>query len=83
MFDAEVSYISPDTIIEETSRGEEYHFKVQITLQKSSLVAKNGDQIKIAPGMGAQVDIITGKRTVMHYLIKPIIKTLDESFVER
>ncbi|MDY0232570.1 MAG: HlyD family efflux transporter periplasmic adaptor subunit [Sulfurimonas sp.] len=83
MFDAEVSYISPDTIIEETSKGEEYHFKVQITLQKSSLVAKNAEQIKIAPGMGAQIDIITGKRTVMHYLSKPIIKTLDESFIER
>jgi len=83
MFDGEVSYISPDTIIEETNRGDEYHFKVQITLDKTKLLAKNGEAIKIAPGMGAQIDIITGKRTVMHYLTKPIIKTLDESFIER
>lgn len=83
MFDGKVSYISPDTIVEETSKGEEYHFKVQITLDKTKLISKSGETIKIAPGMGAQVDIITGERTVMHYLTKPIIKTLDESFIER
>ncbi len=83
MFDGEVSYISPDTIVEETNKGDEYHFKVQITLDKTKLLSKNGESIKIAPGMGAQIDIITGKRTVMHYLTKPIIKTLDESFIER
>lgn len=83
MFDGKVTYISPDTIVEETNRGEEYHFKVQITLDDNKLVSKNGEPIDIAPGMGAQVDIITGERTVMHYLTKPIIKTLDESFIER
>jgi multidrug efflux pump subunit AcrA (membrane-fusion protein) len=83
MFDGKVSYISPDTIVEETNEGEEYHYKVQITLDKTKLVSKNGEPIKIAPGMGAQIDIITGERTVMHYLTKPIIKTLDESFIER
>lgn len=83
MFIGKVTYISPDSIVEETNKGEEYHFKVQITLDKKELVAKNGEEIKIAPGMGAQVDIITGERTVMHYLTKPIIKTLDESFIER
>lgn len=83
MFMGKVSYISPDTIIEETNKGEEYHFKVQITLDKKELLSKNSEPIKIAPGMGAQVDIITGERTVMHYLTKPIIKTLDESFIER
>jgi len=83
MFEGKVSYISPDTIVEETNKGEEYHFKVQITLDRTKLVSKNGESIQIAPGMGAQVDIITGERTVMHYLTKPIIKTLDESFIER
>ena len=83
MFMGKVSYISPDTIVEETSKGKEYHFKVQITLDDKEIISKNGKPIKIAPGMGAQIDIITGERTVMHYLTKPIIKTLDESFIER
>jgi multidrug resistance efflux pump len=83
MFDGKVTYISPDSIEEETNKGVEYHFKVRITLDDKKLVAKNGEPIDIAPGMGAQIDIITGERTVLHYLTKPIIKTLDESFIER
>ena len=83
MFNGEVSYISPDTIIEKTSQGDEPYFKVQIKLDTNKIVSKNAETIAITPGMGAQVDIITGSRTVLHYIAKPVIKTLDESFKER
>ncbi len=83
MFYGEVYYISPDTIIEKTSKGDEHYFKVQIVLDKSRLKSKKGREIEITPGMGAQVDITTGTRTVFQYLAKPVIKTLDESFIER
>lgn len=83
MFNGEVKYISPDTIIEKTSKGDEPYFRVQIVLDKSKLTSKSGKVVEITPGMGAQVDIITGTRTVLHYLAKPVIKTLDESFTER
>ena len=82
-FDGRVEYISPDTIIEKTSRGDEYFFKVLISLDQSDLFTKKGTAVNVTTGMGAQVDIITGTRTVLHYLIKPIIKVLDESFAER
>jgi multidrug efflux pump subunit AcrA (membrane-fusion protein) len=82
-FDGKVEYISPDTIIEKTSRGDEYFFKVLISLDQSDLFTKKGTTINVTTGMGAQVDIITGSRTVLHYLTKPIIKVLDESFTER
>ena len=82
-FNGKVDYISPDTIIEKTSRGDEYFFKVLISLDHSDLFTKKGTVIDVITGMGAQVDIITGKRTVLHYLTKPIIKVLDESFTER
>lgn len=83
MFYGKVHYISPDTITEKTPQGDEYYFKVQIALDKSKLLAKNGKEIEITPGMGAQVDIITGSRTVFQYMAKPVIKTLDEAFIER
>jgi len=83
MFDGTVTYISPDTIIEKTSQGDEPYFKVQIKLDKSKIVSKRNKTIEITPGMGAQVDIITGSRTVLHYIAKPVIKTLDEAFKER
>ena len=82
-FDGRVEYISPDTIIEKTSRGDEYFFKVLISLDHSDLFTKKGTAINVTTGMGAQVDIITGTRTVLHYLTKPVIKVLDESFTER
>jgi len=82
-FDGKVEYISPDTIIEQTSMGNEYFFKVLISLDHSNLLTKKGTIIDITTGMGAQADIITGSRTVLHYLTKPVIKVLDESFTER
>ena len=82
-FDGKVEYISPDTIMEKTNSGETYHFKVLISLDNNDLFTKQGTAIEVTTGMGAQVDIITGSRTVIHYLTKPIIKVLDESFTER
>ena len=82
-FDGRVDYISPDTIIEQTSMGDEYFFKVLISLDHSDLITKKGTVIDITTGMGAEADIITGSRTVLHYLTKPVIKVLDESFTER
>ena len=82
-FDGRVEYISPDTIIEKTSMGDEYFFKVLISLDHSDLITKKGTIIDITTGMGAEADIITGSRTVLHYLTKPVIKVLDESFTER
>ena len=82
-FAGRVEYISPDTIVERTSRGDEYFFKVLVSLDQDDLFTKQGTAINVTTGMGAQVDIITGKRTVLHYLTKPIIRVLDESFTER
>jgi multidrug efflux pump subunit AcrA (membrane-fusion protein) len=50
---------------------------------ETELTAKNGKKIILAPGMTTQVDIITGNRTVLTYLTKPIIKTFSEAFHER
>jgi HlyD family type I secretion membrane fusion protein len=83
MFEGSVVFISPDSIVEKTNKGDEYYFKVQIKLDKKDVITKSGQKLDITPGMGAQVDIITGERSVLNYLTKPIVKTLDESFKER
>lgn len=83
IFEGTVHYISPDTLVEKTSEGEKYFFRVQLILDKNSLTSKSGKTIDISPGMTAQVDIITGDRTVLAYLTKPITKTFSESFHER
>lgn len=83
IFNGKVKYISPDTLIEKTSQGDKYNFRVWISLDTKELISKNGKIIEISPGMTTQVDIITGSRTVLSYLTKPITKTFSESFHER
>lgn len=81
MFEGEVKYISPDSIKDETSKDNEYYFKVLISVKKESM--KKLKNVSISAGMRANIDIITGKRTVMDFLTKPITKTIDSSFKER
>jgi multidrug efflux pump subunit AcrA (membrane-fusion protein) len=83
IFHGFVSYISPDTLVEKTQKGEEYYFRVQVELNTKELIAKNGKRIEISPGMTAEVDIVTGEINIFDYFAKPIVKTLSESFRER
>ena len=80
----EVVYVSPDTLKEETARGEEIYYRVHVTLGPAQPVRTSaGRAIEILPGMTAQVDIRSGDRTLMAYLLKPLRKTLAESLGER
>lgn len=82
-FDGEVAHVSSDTLVEQTNKGEELYFRVLISLKGTNITSKVGKKVVISPGMTGQIDIITGERTVLNYLAKPVIKTLDESFTER
>lgn len=68
-----VEQISEDTIEEETARGKEAFYEVMIVTDDAFL-ERNGETLPIRPGMMAQVDIQTGKRSLLSYLLKPIIK---------
>lgn len=77
-----VNYISPDTLIEQTPKGEEAYYRVLIIITGAEFKGR-GDKIVIKPGMTASVDIKAMKRTVLSYLTKPITKTLSEGMGER
>jgi adhesin transport system membrane fusion protein len=75
----EVIDISPDSITNE--KGESfYHIKVRTY---ETELKRNGEILPIIPGMVASIDILTGHKTVMEYLLKPIIKTVDTAMRER
>lgn len=78
--DGIVEDISADSI--EDKRGEPY-FQVKLRTRKSSLTSKEGKELPIKPGMQASVDIITGEKTVLDYLLKPIIKASQNALSER
>jgi adhesin transport system membrane fusion protein len=68
---------------EETSRGTDTYYRVRVAPQALPVTTTTGRKLDIMPGMTAQVDIRTGQRTLMDYLLKPLKKTLSESFGER
>lgn len=78
-----VSYISPDTLTEQKSNGEQVFYRVHIRVDTRSMRPRKGQAIEIQPGMTATTEIMTGHNTVLKYLLKPIIKTVDQSFGER
>lgn len=79
----EVVYVSADTLKEDSARGEEIYYLVHVATTTQPVTTTTGRELDILPGMTAQVDIRTGDRTVMEYLLKPVRKTLSESLGER
>lgn len=79
--DGQVVTISPDTI-QDKVKPENYYYRVFIRTHSSSLQNKAGKQFPIAPGMIATVDIKTGSKTVLSYLVKPFNKA-QEALRER
>lgn len=75
----EVSDISADTIKNEKG---EFFYRVKVRTKENSLHRK-GETLPIIPGMVATVDIQTGKKTVMEYLMKPFFKTVENSMNEK
>lgn len=78
-----VSYISPDTLLDETRQGSISYYRVQIVLDEAQFKSGKASQIDVKPGMTASVDITAMQRTVLSYLTKPVTKTFQESMGER
>ncbi|MFF2324024.1 HlyD family efflux transporter periplasmic adaptor subunit [Agrobacterium sp. NPDC058088] len=74
--DGQVTTISPDTIQDEVDR-EIYYYRVFIKTEKDALVNTAGREFPIVPGMVATVDIHTGEKTVLEYLVKPFNKARE------
>ncbi len=71
--------ISPDTI---TDKKDNTFYLIHIVTEKNYLGTKE-HPLHIIPGMTVSVDIVTGKKTVMQYILKPILKSKQYVFSER
>lgn len=74
-----VRSLSPTTF--ETERGDKY-FKGLVTLDRSAL-EKDGRNFPITPGMVVSASVITGTKSVMQYIMKPVVRSYDRAFSER
>jgi adhesin transport system membrane fusion protein len=71
--------ISPDTI---TDKKDNTFYLIHVETEKNYLGTPE-HPLKIIPGMTASVDIVTGKKTIMQYILKPILKSKQYVFTER
>ncbi|MFC0269293.1 HlyD family type I secretion periplasmic adaptor subunit [Kushneria aurantia] len=75
-FEAELVNISPDTVTDEDGNT---FYRVRVRSEEGAFEK----DLTVIPGMIAQVDIVTGKRTVMQYLLKPVLRAWRDSLGER
>ena len=81
--EGEVIYVSADTLKEDTQKGQDIYYRAHIATSSIPVTTTTGKTLEILPGMTVQVDIRTGERTLMEFLLKPLRKTLAESFGEK
>lgn len=80
---AKVTYVSADTLKEDTPQGEEIYYRVHVVPTALPIKTTIGSQVDMLPGMTAEVSIKTGQRSLMDFLLKPIKKTLSQAFGEK
>lgn len=76
---AKLEQISPDTVTDKDGKS---FYVIRLRTDKNHLGSDEKPLI-IIPGMVASVDIITGKKTILAYLLKPILRAKAEAFRER
>jgi adhesin transport system membrane fusion protein len=75
-----VVQVSADSIYDEVAK--EAYFTVVVQTDRSYLVS-GGRQLPITPGMICDVEIITGRKSVLSYLLKPVLKARSDALRER
>ncbi|MNC61064.1 Hemolysin secretion protein D, chromosomal [compost metagenome] len=76
---AKLELISADTVTDD--KGNSFYL-IQVRTDKNHLGGDN-KPLLIIPGMTATVDIITGQKSVLDYLLKPVLKARTEAMRER
>lgn len=76
--DAEVVHISADSML---SESDESFYLVRVKTAQNYLGTED-QALPIIPGMIAQVDILTGKKTVLDYLLKPLLRAREHALTE-
>lgn len=76
-FDGHVTEVSADTLVEE--KGGRY-YRVNVEVDVSTLLSRVRQTDVLVPGMAATADIAVGKRTILSYILSPLLKFRDGAF---
>jgi adhesin transport system membrane fusion protein len=75
-----IETISADAIVDETNNSSFY--EITVRTEKTQLGSEN-NSLPIIPGMSVTVDILTGKKTILEYLLKPVMRAKEMALRER
>ncbi len=78
--DAQVVFISPGTILDQEARQPYYLVRLETEVP---YLGTEASPLPLMAGMTVGVDILTGRKTVMHYLLKPINRATERALTER
>jgi adhesin transport system membrane fusion protein len=77
--EGEIENIGADTIVDDENQS---FYRIRVRTEKNKL-GTDEEPLPIIPGMSARVDILTGKKTILHYLLKPVLRAKEKAFRER
>ncbi|MFV0562009.1 HlyD family type I secretion periplasmic adaptor subunit [Malaciobacter mytili] len=80
--DGKIVEISADSIVDKDSKDGKSYYRMVVKTDKNYL-ERNGQKLPIIPGMIASVDIVTGKKTILDFILKPILKVKQNALTER
>ena len=73
------TYVSPDLLTQQTAQGGMSYYEAHVEIDKEDLAAKNA---YLSPGMPVSCYITTEERTVISYLLGPLLKNVDMALRE-
>lgn len=79
--DGDVILVAPDTTVPQTPNAQPF-YRVVVQTDRAYIGDESAKRL-ISPGMQASVEIHTGTRSVMEFLVKPVLKLRHEAFRER
>ena len=74
--DGRVIQISPDAVVDERNQGAS-HYLVDVAIEGDLVLEETGQAITFIPGMTATVDVLSGKRTVLEYIWRPMARVQE------
>jgi membrane fusion protein, adhesin transport system len=81
-----VEHISPGALKDEEARGrpgaETTYYRVIVRTHGNTLTKSGSKELRVIPGMTATVDILTGRKTMLSYLLQPVLR-VQEAFHEK
>jgi adhesin transport system membrane fusion protein len=72
-----VEYISPDALGENDAKSADGRYYRALVRSERSTLRYKGEAVQVIPGMTAQVEIKTGERTVMSFLLRPMLRSRE------